>query len=251
MQPGLKTVQGYLIEILSECLQKPIVVESASRTDSGVHALDQRVWFKTTTNTPARRFPSRINRWLEHVKFHQVAEVKADFSWRDANHEKIYEYRIRFGNHYPFHTPYNWCIPEPDLAAKAQLMREILALFKGEHDFELFSKHDRSRKIDNHFRRIYHTELIEDILDSEPLWKIRIHGNGFLWMMVRFIVAYAFECLKGKISKETIRSMLTIKGIDRSRRPVVVCAPASGLYLLKTLGTPAFISDTIWHEPDS
>jgi tRNA pseudouridine38-40 synthase len=227
------------------------MVESASRTDAGVHALDQRVWFKTKTDTPAHKCPARINRWLEHVKIHQVAEVHPDFSWRNATHEKIYEYRIRFGHFHPFHEPYHWCIDDLKLAEQAQSMRPVLKLFEGEHDFELFSKHDRSRKIESHIRKVHGVELLEERTDSQPLWKIRIHGNGFLWMMVRFMVAYAFECLKGRITKNTIKDMLTIKGIDRSTRPVVVCAPASGLYLLKTLGTPQFISDTIWYEPNS
>ena len=42
IQPAKFTVQGYIEEILSKVFQKKISILAASRTDKGVHALDQK-----------------------------------------------------------------------------------------------------------------------------------------------------------------------------------------------------------------
>ena len=59
--------------------------------------------------------------------------------------------------------------------------------------------------------------------------RIRFHGTGFLYRMVRFLVAYAWGVSTGRISLEEVNDAL--QRPERKTGPRF-CAPPDGLYLV-------------------
>ena len=54
-------VQQVLEEALSSACGHPVTVTGASRTDAGVHALDQKVHFDTDSTIPPDKYPFVLN----------------------------------------------------------------------------------------------------------------------------------------------------------------------------------------------
>ena len=52
---GERTVQSVLAEAVEKIVNQPVVLQTAGRTDTGVHALGQVVSFTTTGKVPAER----------------------------------------------------------------------------------------------------------------------------------------------------------------------------------------------------
>ena len=63
-QPGAFTVQGHLEKTMSHLFKREILLSGTSRTDAGVHALDQKASFVTDVNVPIDKLPLVINNAL-------------------------------------------------------------------------------------------------------------------------------------------------------------------------------------------
>ena len=92
----------------------------------------------------------------------------------------------------------------------------------GTHDFKSFSK---NKELKTSVRTIELFEL--NIVDG--LLEFRIIGNGFMYNMVRIIVALMLKVGEGKLAPSDIKRILD--GKERRLAPYV--APACGLYLWK------------------
>ena len=60
-QPGKNTIQGELVEALSNLVGVRIPVHGASRTDAGVSALGQVALFEIDSPIPTENFPDALN----------------------------------------------------------------------------------------------------------------------------------------------------------------------------------------------
>ena len=45
-QPDVRTVQGVIEQTLTELCGHPVMIDGVSRTDAGVHAMDQKATFR-------------------------------------------------------------------------------------------------------------------------------------------------------------------------------------------------------------
>jgi len=66
IQPGRTTVQGTLAEAIHRVSGEEILPQGASRTDAGVHALDQVVAFTTQSLHEPAVWVRALNAWLPH-----------------------------------------------------------------------------------------------------------------------------------------------------------------------------------------
>ena len=113
-------------------------------------------------------------------------------------------------------------------ALNIEAMQVAARHFIGTHDFTSFCS--QKTEVESKTRTIYESriEVTEDGLD------FIITGSGFLYNMVRVIIAYLLEVGKGKRQGEDIPHILKMK--DRTLVPHT--APAEGLYLEKVYLSP-------------
>src|SRR3984957_18602540 len=90
-QPGLPTIQGALEEAVRKITQEKIMIQGASRTDTGVHALGQAAHFKTQSALSATEFQRALNALLPpSIRIVDAEEVGPTFHARWQAQGKTY-----------------------------------------------------------------------------------------------------------------------------------------------------------------
>lgn len=236
VQPDAKTIQDELLGRLRRIFQDPALrITGTSRTDAGVHALDQRVSFAAAPHhsltTESLRY--KLNHWLPpDIRVVAVSTAPPGFHARYSACAKAYTYVIE-NSHTPtpFHHSLAWQYPA---ALNIERMRTASRIFEGTHDFASFAANPR-RAIDSTVRTIHKLEVI----DRPPYVFISVIGDSFLYKMVRTVVG----CLVLQAGRQpdwtpaALRDMLGAR--QRSSRTTT--APAAGLFLAKV-----FFQDTEW-----
>ena len=222
-QENSVAVQEILETALSKAYGTNIIVKGTSRTDAGVHALDQRAVFEISeTPIPVKRLPVVINNLLpDDISVLGACEVSAEFAWDFSAAEKTYLYKIcnnRYRN--PLMANYCWHISKP---LNIALMQEAAAYFIGEHDFIGFSATGSPRL--SSVRTIYDLNVSE----KDNIITISVTGNGFLYNMVRIIAGTLVYVGLGKVKPAEIPHI--IKSKDRTLAGPT--APSHGLVLAK------------------
>ncbi len=224
VQPGLRTIQGTLEEVIGGIEGKPVDVIGSGRTDAGVHALAQVAAVTIENPIPADNFRRAVNRLLPRsIRIRSVAETALNFHPRFDALRKQYEYRIfreevcpPFERHYVYHYPY---------PLNERAMAEAAPLLEGEHDFTAFAAADeRDASARSRVRRIFHSSLTR----NGNLLVYRVTGSGFLKHMVRNIVGVLLEVGKGNFGRGDVAARLQP---DCGIRPGP-SARARGLFLI-------------------
>jgi len=217
IQEKEKTIQGELSKLISEVNNKEILVQGSSRTDAGVHAINQVIHFDDLSNLSPDEWLKFLNHRLPKDIFVKDVQVTHPlFHSRYDVYEKEYLYQIKLGDFNPFLLKYTWQIEYLDFIRLDEQLKKIIGTF----DFSSFAK---GSKGDN-LRTIYDAgyKLDDDIL------KIYIRGNGFLRYMVRLIVNHVINFALKKTDMDILE---IIK--EKSRIHTKDLAPAAGLYLNK------------------
>lgn len=207
VQPGKETVEGCLNAALTSLLGEKTEVIGASRTDSGVHALDSVVVFDTTARMPADKFSYAVNSYLpEDIRVVKSCEVSPDFHPRKRNSRKTYAYKIYCA---PFSNP---LLRKYSLFLYTKLdvrkMHEGAKHLIGEHDFKSFCSEGTQALTT--VRTIYDASVTESINpDGSSMITLRITGNGFLYNMVRIIAGTLIEIGRGRKSPSDIDDILS------------------------------------------
>ncbi|MCX7796087.1 MAG: tRNA pseudouridine(38-40) synthase TruA [bacterium] len=219
VQPNVPTIQGILESALTEITEEDIEVIGAGRTDTGVHAINQVVNFKTNSKIPLEKLPIALNSLLpKSIIVKDAEEVPLDFHARFSAKSRSYVYLAYNTSYSPFLRNYAWYIREkPDL----KKIMDVIDVFKGEKDFISFSKSDGEGTI----REVYDTAIFE----KDPFIIFYIKANGFLRGMVRLIVKVLFDVGYGFIDRDGVEYILNA----RKRGLIKGIAPPYGLYLYK------------------
>ena len=217
---GQTTIQGKLEEVLTKMTGEPIELIGSGRTDAGVHAYGQVANFHTNTQMKCYEIKPYLNRYLPRdIAVFDVKEVDERFHSRLNVKSKTYVYRIAIGE-VPsvFDRKYTYyCFDRLDVAA----MERAAAYLVGRHDFKAFSSIKKTNK--STVREIYSIDIEKD---SQEI-KIFVHGNGFLYNMVRIIAGTLMEVGKGERRPEDMRRILS--SLDREQAGPT--AAAQGLFL--------------------
>lgn len=239
VQTKQKTVQGELRTRVRLLFRSPeLKVYGGSRTDAGVHALDQQVSF--TAPTPPDMTPDKLvyvlNRWLpDDIMVLRARICPGAFNPRYDNAGKAYTYCIAPGRRVnPLFARFVWRTPRP-LAVPA--MREAAALLTGEHDFSSFAANP-GYELDSSVRKLYRLDVIE----QHELIFINAVGESFMYKMVRGLVGFLVHVGAGHAPATDATRVLAAR--DRSQ--AADSAPPQGLFLAKV-----FWSDDEWrhYEP--
>ncbi|MFH5881639.1 tRNA pseudouridine(38-40) synthase TruA [Liberiplasma polymorphum] len=213
-QLNASTVQETLEGCLNNLLKDSIQLQSASRTDKGVHALHQVIHFDTVNPLPTHKIKSLLNTMLDEAIYVIKAEdVPQVFHARYDVVDKTYVYKISHIKD-PFKSKYTYYHKMIDL----NTLNENISVFQGKHDFRSFSKavnvEDTTRTIKS-IKAYY----------ASGQTIIEICGDGFLRNMIRMMIGQVIYDID--FGKNTVKEALNHPD-DLSMKHV---AKAEGLYL--------------------
>ncbi|GEP17727.1 tRNA pseudouridine(38-40) synthase TruA [Pediococcus pentosaceus] len=225
MQPNQRTVEGVLKRIVNKIAKNPtpeISVYGSGRTDAGVHALGQVVHFDLSIEMTERSMLHALNSQLPlDMQVKKVEIVDETFHARFTTHGKKYQYRMALGQFVdPFKRNYtgHWKFP-----INIGLIQKAIKDLEGTHDFSSFVASGSTVK--DHVRTIYKAKVREDKKQNEIVFEF--YGNGFLYNMVRIMVAVLVEIGSKRRPADDIPRLFEVKDRNQARGT----APASGLYL--------------------
>ena len=222
---GQPTIQGALVGALSQFFERPTKVDGASRTDAGVHALDQLA--AATIEHPIRPegFVKAVNKRLPNdIAIGGAREVPLDYAPRFVNAGKVYRYQVYTAKtRRPLLDRYAWRLP---WALDRDAMEIASRALLGTHDFTSFAASDGGH-------RSTERTLTAVTFDDGPsgLLQIRVEGTAFLKHMVRNLVGTLVDVGRGSRASSEVASILE----GRDRRLAGVTAPGRGLLLEKML----------------
>ena len=247
-QPGEVTVQGYLEATMSRLFKQEIALSGTSRTDAGVHALDQKASFVSDISVPIEKLPLVINNALcgeekgpfakAPVRILSAREMPDDFHARFDCKGKEYIYKIKaacgsngtaespqIGLSQVFDRNYVYHVSET-LDAKA--MEEAAKYLIGEHDFKSFEASGGNPR-ETTVRTIFDAKVFasETPMGSTQNIEIHVSGDGFLYNMVRIIAGTLIEIGQGKREPADMERIIEVK----DRQEAGFTAPPNGLYL--------------------
>jgi len=230
------SIEEILEQSLQPILKKKVILQAASRTDSGVHAEAQVVNFVLEDPLPnLNKFLHSLNGILpQDIRALNITEQPPSFHPTLDTIAKRYTYWIC--NHpiqYPFYRSLSWHFP-PLLDLKK--MEQAAELLIGTHDFSSFCN---SRPLWTRTPICTLEAITFKIADSPlictpPEYRhihISITGNRFLYKMMRNLVGTLTYVGCGKIPLE--QTPFILEGKDRVQAGMT--APAHGLRLSEVL----------------
>lgn len=240
-QKDIPTIQNAINLSLGQLLPGKVTTMGASRTDSGVHALEQIVKITTDYEINCPGFTVLLNQILsKEIRCLNIEPCQGSFNPITFSHSK--EYRYLFTNtlgsmgveqRFIANYPYDLNLP---------LMQECARQIVGRHDFRNFCS--AGSNVKTTIREVLECELVEvdprsflsdsDLFtlshDLKHCYQLRIVGQGFLKQMVRHLMSALWLVGRGKISPDEFSSLLN--GAVRERRLWKVSTPR-GLYLYR------------------
>lgn len=222
-QPRCRTVQGELEKVLKKLNgDKEVSVSASGRTDSGVHAMNQKAHFDLEQEVDCDKLLKSINSMLsEDIHVKSVVPVSDNFHARFDAIGKEYVYQINMGDYNPLERNY---VYQHNGKLDVVEMQRAMKYLEGTHSFKAFTKADDERE--DYVRTLSQTNIIRDLKDVSKITLVFI-GTGFMRYMVRNMVGTLIEIGEGKRRSEEIIDIL--KSEDRTRAGKT--AEAKGLYL--------------------
>lgn len=218
-QPNCRTVEDEVKKAIKRILGEEAKLQSCSRTDAGVHANMFCCNFRTDNQRPTDKIILGLNAVLpDDIAVYGCEEKEAGFHARYDCRGKEYIYKIwnakqrnPFFNGYALHF-------SRELNEKR--LDEIAKGFVGTYDFSSFCASGCAVK--SMTRTIFDCSVRRE----GDMINFSVHGDGFLYNMVRIMVGTLLDISDKKINEPLIR---IIEAKDRNRAGVT--APACGLYL--------------------
>ena len=203
---------------LSPFSPSPIILNAASRTDSGVHANNQVISTKLPSKFSKDIMLKILNSKLPlSIRILNIEEVHDSFHATCDAISKEYVYKIDTRKYAdPFKRDLAWHYPYKIDISK---IHTAIPLFIGTHDFTAFANPPMHPKRE---RTLYSIAINEN-----DLLEVQIRGKSFLHNMVRVLIGTLLYIGEGKISVNSIKDIFASK----DRRLSGPTAPAHGLYL--------------------
>lgn len=239
-QKGIPSVQNDFNLAVGKILKGKFTTMSASRTDTGVHALKQVVKITADNEIDCPSFLEEFNNHLPpRIRCLEIIPSHRKFRPANDHHSKEYHYYFTNKKIVPIEDKrYVSNISKPlDMEAINKCVKEL----SGTHDFKNFCS--AGSNVKSTVRTISTCELVEinphSILspgeffilpkDLTHCYQLRLVGNGFLKQMIRHIVSGLWMVGTGKLSTQDFFDLLY--GEKRDKR-IWKVAPPNGLFLI-------------------
>lgn len=242
IQPDKPTVQGTFQATWQRLTQETVNVTAAGRTDAGVHALGQVVGVSTETRLSNEDLLRGLNALLPgDIGVVAVEDASEKFHATYDAVGKRYRYVIHngrvpsvFERHYAWHNPHR---------LNAEAMNRAGQGLVGRHDFSSFESAGSERP--DSIRTIHEltvrrggeganldvaqfaTGQVGEHVSSDRV-VLEVHGDGFLYNMVRTLVGTLVEVGRG--NREVTWPAEVLAACDR--RCAGQTAPPHGLFLV-------------------
>ncbi len=211
------TIQYQVEKALKTLLKTPVSLTGSSRTDAGVHALQNFFHFDLPTafNTT---WLYKLNAILPtDIVIKKVTEVAEEAHCRFDALTRTYHYYI-YRQKNPFLEDRAYYFP---YTINVDLMNEAAAILMEYTDFTSFSKRNTQVKT-------FNVSLMESIwIQEEDCIYYRVKGNRFLRGMVRGLTATMLQIGREKINTAGLHNILQAKDCTKANFAV----PAHGLFL--------------------
>lgn len=226
-RPNPPTIQGEMERVLAAIVGRPVHVQGAGRTDSGVHADAQVAHCDVPEEKKHLDWVLALNTRLPHdIRVTDFAYVPDEFNACFSVSRKAYTYALWLERRYvpPRLYPFVWGCGPLDLDRVDAAIPHMV----GEHDFA--SLQNRGTDIKSSVRNVYSIERFSSpVPGQEKMMMLRFESNGFLKQMVRNMVGLLVACGRGKFDPDAIPALLEA----RDRRCAPVTAPPQGLTLTR------------------
>lgn len=222
-QANGRTVAGELLGAIRSIDPHASDVRGASRTDSGVHAQDQKIAFDTARDITPRSWVLGLSQHCaDDLSVMHAARVPLGYDPRRTARRKFYRYIVlRSPVRDALWRHRAWQVRD---RLNHERMRTAAASLVGTHDFGAFrsSRDARTETV----RTLLRVDVIESPVDSRCLW-IEVEGDRFLYRMVRVIAGTLVDIGRGARDLGCIPKAFA----SHDRNDLGPTAPADGLYL--------------------
>ena len=218
-QLNKNTIQDKIESALNKITSNRIIIHASGRTDSKVHALNQKAHFDLDKEYDLYKLKKSINSLIpEDIHISKIEVVDNDFHARFNVKEKEYIYKLNIGDYNPIDRNYVYQYnKELDLDKMIEASKYLL----GEHNFKSFTKTDDSKE--DYIRNIYKINIIK----KDNIITFDFIGNGFLRYMIRNIVGTLIEVGENKLDPIKVKEILD----SQNRKNAGKTAHPEGLYL--------------------
>jgi tRNA pseudouridine38-40 synthase len=217
-QQNANSIQAEVEKALEIYYRQKFTLTGSSRTDAGVHALQN--FFHFDTDLQVKQETYNLNSILPvDIVVKQIFKVDDEAHCRfDALSREYRYYMYRQKN--PFLADRAYFIPYP---VNMEILNRAAAQIRLHHDFTSFSK--RNTQVKSFNCTIYESRWVYD----EDSMTYIIRANRFLRGMVKGLVGTMLLAGKGKISLDEFTAILNARDCTRADFSV----PSHGLFLHK------------------
>lgn len=227
VQENAVTVQSEIEKAFALVQRQPVSLTGSSRTDAGVHALQNFFHFDQEEELhPQLQY--KMNAILPHdlvVKsirvMHPEAHARFDATGREYEYH-IYRFKDPFLREVAYHFPYT---------LDKDLLNEVAAYIKEQQYFHAFCK--TNTQVTNFKCTIYKSEWVE----RDGMLIYNIAGNRFLRGMVRLLTATQLKVARGKYGVGEFKALF---GSDKK---CGFSVPAHGLFLKQVSYPDAYFTN--------
>ena len=240
-QNGIQTIQSEFNSAISKLIDGKFSTTASSRTDTGVHALEQIVKISSCNPIEPASFLDALNKVLPR-EIRCIGIESCDGLFRPAAAAASKEYRYFFTNKRMVPTNEREFIANISNILDLDAMKICTRALVGTHDFCNF--YSSGSNVKSTVRKISFCELSvvdpHDFFSSLELFRIprdlsncyqfQIEANGFLKQMIRHIVSALWMVGSGKISTN---DFLTFLNTPKNEKQIWKVASPNGLFLYK------------------
>lgn len=218
-QENALTVQAEVEKAFSTLQRVPVVMTGSSRTDAGVHALQNFFHFDFEESLHPQ-FTYKINAILpDAIVVKSLRGVKADAHCRFDAVYRRYRYYL-YNTKDPFKEDRAWFYPYP---LNKELLQAAALILLEVDDFTSFSK--RNTQVKTFLCQLTESQWVEE--DGCLVYAVK--GNRFLRGMVRALVSTMLLVGREKITLGEFKDIISVKDCTRAS----FVAPAHGLFLME------------------
>ena len=238
-QKKIPTIQNDFNNALKTLIDCKFTTMSASRTDTGVHAMEQIVKISSVNPIECFSFLESFNKSLSSQIRCITFEV-CDALFRPSAESLSKEYRYFFTNKRQVSIDESRFISNISNNLDFKIIETCIKELLGEHNFCNF--YSSGSNVKTTTRNILSCELTEinphSILSKSDIfpipehlnncYQIKIEANGFLKQMIRHIVSALWMVGSGKLS---IQEFMKLLNGPKSLKQIWKVAPPNGLFL--------------------
>jgi tRNA pseudouridine38-40 synthase len=218
VQQNAITIQSVVEDAFQIFYRQPLQLTCSSRTDAGVHALQN--FYHVDTDLPLDKKVYNLNALLPNdVVIKNIAQVKSDVHARFSGEAREYKYFIAQDKN-PFLEETAWRYAFP---LDIEILNACAAVLFEYKDFTSFSK--KHTQVNNFNCDIM---LSQWIYENDCL-VYNVKANRFLRGMVRGLVGTMLLAGRGTISVTDFRNIIEAKDCTKAN----FSTPAHGLFLVK------------------